>query len=103
MNRALAVGFLALGLLIGYVVRAPRADAQGRSFPYSVGDSVRIEYAETQTRGLCVIEQFYGSFVSCKVSSRTFVPPDTPPTIVYNLDTALSVSLLKRADGFHNP
>jgi hypothetical protein len=98
MNRVLTIGLVSLGLLIGYVAREPRVNAQGRSFPYSVGDAVRIEYADGQTRAVCVVEQFYGSYVSCKLTSRTFVPPDAPPTIVYNLDTAISVSLLKKAE-----
>src|SRR5262245_60765423 len=98
MNRVLAVAFLALGLLFTYAVRAPRVDAQARSFPYTGGDSIRIDYADGQTRATCIIEQFYGSFVSCKAVSRAFGASDATPRIVYNLDTAISVSLVKKAE-----
>ena len=98
MNRVLAIGFVALGLLIGYAVRAPRVDAQARGFPYIGGDSIRIDYADGQTRATCIIEQFYGSFVSCRPVSRTFWAQDPAPKILYNLDTAISVSLVKRAE-----
>jgi hypothetical protein len=98
MNRALSVGLIAIGLLIGYLVRAPQVDAQTASFPYGRGDTVRIEYPDGLSRGSCVIERFYESFVSCSMPSRLFVTPDAPPTLVYNLGAAISVHLVKRAE-----
>jgi len=98
MNRLLSISLLAVAVLVGYSIREPRVSAQPSSLPYSVGDSVRLEYADGTTRPVCVIEQFYDSFVSCKVSSPTFAAPGAPPKIVYNLGTAISVQLVKKAD-----
>jgi len=44
-----------------------------------------------------VIEQFYGSFISCKVQSRGFLAPDAPPPVIYNLDTVISIQLVNRS------
>ena len=98
MYRLLAISLLAIALLVGYSIRGPRVSAQGASLPYRVGDSVRLDYADGLTRGTCVIEQFYGSFVSCKLQSRGFVAPDAPPSTIYNLSTAISIQLIKKAD-----
>ena len=98
MYRLLSISLLAMVALIGYSIREPRVSAQNLSLPYSAGDSVRLEYADGTSRGACVIEQFYGSFVSCKVSSPSFVAPDAPPKIVYNLSTVISIQLVKKAE-----
>jgi hypothetical protein len=96
MYRLLSISLLAIAVLVGYSVREPRVSAQGASFPYRVGDSVNLEYADGSPA--CVIEQFYGSFVSCKVQLRGFTAPDAPPSIFYNLSTTKSIRLIKKAD-----
>jgi hypothetical protein len=98
MYRLLSISLLAIAVLVGYLIREPSVSAQTLALPYSAGDSVRLEYADGMTRGLCVIEQFYGSFVSCKISSPAFVAPDAPPRIVYNLSTVISIQLVKKAE-----
>ena len=98
MYRLLSISLLAMAVLVGYSIREPRVSAQTLSLPYTVGDSVRLEYADGSSRGACVIEQFYGSFVSCKVSSPSFVAPDAPPKLVYNLSTVISIQLVKKAE-----
>jgi hypothetical protein len=97
MYRLLSISLLATAVLIGYAIREPRVSAQTLTLPYTVGDSVRLQYADEKSRGICVIERFYGSFVSCKMTSPTF-PPDATPTIVYNLGTVISIDLVKKAD-----
>jgi hypothetical protein len=59
-----------------------------------VGDSIAIEYADGGTRN-CVIENFFGAFVSCRASDRPFGPKSRP--FVYNLSTTTSVTLVARA------
>lgn len=98
MYRLLSISLLAMAAAVGYSIREPRVSAQTLSLPYTVGDSVRLEYADGSSRGACVIEQFYGSFVSCKVSSPSFVAPDAPPKLVYNLSTVISIQLVKKAE-----
>ena len=98
MYRLLSISLLAMAVLIGYSIREPRVSAQTLSLPYTAGDSVRLEYVDGASRGTCVIEQFYGSFVSCKVSSPTFAAPDAPPKLVYNLSTVISIQLVKKAE-----
>ena len=97
MSRVLSVSLLAFGLFVGFAIREPRISAQGPSFPYAVGDSVRLDYPDGVTRSACVIEQVYGSFISCKSSSPAFSTPDAPPKTVYNLSTVISIQLVKRA------
>jgi len=98
MYRLLSISLLAIAVLFGYLSREPRVSAQTLTLPYTVGDSVRLQYADEKSRGTCVIERFYGSFVSCKMTSPTFLPPDAPPTIIYNLGTVISIDLVKKAD-----
>ena len=101
MYRLLSISLLAMAVLIGYSIREPRVSAETLSLPYTAGDSVRLEYADGRSRGACVIEQFYGSFVSCKVSSPAFAAPGAPgapPKIVYNLSTVISIELVKKAE-----
>jgi len=97
MYRLLAMSLVALALLVGYSFREPRIAAQTLSLPYHPGDSVRLEYPDGHSRGNCVIEQFYGSFISCKVQSRGFLGPDAPPPVIYNLDTVISIQLVNRS------
>lgn len=98
MYRLLSISLVAIAVLVGYTIREPRVSAQTLTLPYTVGDSVYLQFADEKSRGTCVIERFYGSFVSCKRTSPAFVPPDAPPTIVYNLSTAISIELIKKAD-----
>jgi hypothetical protein len=100
MYRLLSVSVLVIALLAGYSMREPRVSAQSTylALPYTAGDTVRLEYADGQTRANCEIAQFYGTFVTCKVSSSTFVAPDAPPKIVYNLSSVISISLVKKSD-----
>jgi hypothetical protein len=88
---------VAIVLLVGHSIREPRVAAQTLTLPYNVGDTVRLDYADGLTRGNCLIEQFYGPFISCKVQSRAFVAPDAPPSVIYNLNTAISIQLVKKA------
>jgi hypothetical protein len=97
MYRLLAMSLVALALLVGYSIREPKVSAQTSSLPYHAGDSVRLEYPDGLSRGTCVIEQFYGPFISCKVQSRGFVAPDAPPSVIYNLNTVISIHLLNKA------
>jgi len=98
MYRLLSISLLAIAVLVGYLSREPRVSAQTLTLPYTVGDSVRLQYADEKSRGTCVIERFYGSFVSCKRTSPAFVTPDAPPPIVFNLSTVISIDLVKKAD-----
>lgn len=97
MYRLLAMSFVAIALLVGYSVREPRVAAQTLTLPYSAGDTVRLDYADGLSRGNCVIERFYGPFISCKVQSRGFVAPDVPPSVIYNLNTAISIQLVTKS------
>ena len=96
MYRLLAMSLVALALLVGYSIREPKVAAQTMSLPYHAGDSVNLVYADGSSRS-CVIEQFYGPFVSCKVQSRGFVAPDAPPSVIYNLNTVISIHLVNRS------
>ena len=98
MNRVLSVGLVAIGLLAGSLVHGPQVAAQSTSFPYAPGDTVRIDYPDGVSRGSCVIDRFYESFVSCKPAPRLGAAPDTLPALVYNLNAAISVHLVKRAE-----
>ena len=98
MYRLLSISLLAVAVALGYSIREPRVSAQTLNLPYNAGDSVRLEYADGSSRAMCVIEQFYGSFVTCKVSSPSFVAPDAPPKIAYNLSTVISIQLVKKAE-----
>ena len=94
MNRLLSAALLAIGLLVGYFARPALVQAQSPGFPYGVGDSIALEYADGGTRN-CVIENFFGAFVSCRASDRPFGPKSRP--FVYNLSTTTSVTLVARA------
>src|SRR5262245_15500186 len=98
MYRLLSISLLAIAVVVGYSPREPRVKAQTLSLPYTVGDSVHLEYVDGRSRGTWVIEQFFGSFVSCKTSSPAFVAPGAPPTIVYNPSTVIAIQLVKKAD-----
>jgi hypothetical protein len=82
------------GSPLEYFARPALPQAQPTDFPYGVGDSIQIEYADGATRS-CVIEHFFGAFVSCRASDRPFGPKSRP--FVYNLSTTVSVSLAGRA------
>lgn len=97
MYRLLAMSLVAVMLLVGYSIREPRVAAQTLSLPYHTGDSVRLEYADGLSRGPCVIEQVYGSFISCKVQSRGFLAPDAPPSVIHNLNSVISIHLVNKA------
>jgi hypothetical protein len=94
MNRLMAIGLLASGLLGGYVLRPPSVTAQAADFPFRAGDLISIQYADTSRP--CAIDQFYGSFVTCK-QGRTS-PGDLANNVeskpfVLNLGTAISITL----------
>jgi hypothetical protein len=95
MNRLMAVGLLASGLLGGYVLRSPSVSAQAANFPFRPGDLIFINYADTSSRP-CAIDQFYGSFVTCKQGRPS--PGDLANNVVskpfvLNLATAISITL----------
>jgi hypothetical protein len=95
MNRLISVTVLVTGLLVGYFSRPPVLQAQPPGFPFSPGDLISITY-DTSTSRSCVIESFFGSFVSCKVPERPFDRTIRPQ--VYNLSTSMSVTLMTRAN-----
>ena len=96
MNRLFSVALLVTGLLLGYFTRPPVVQAQPASFPYGVGDSIEIAYPDERGTRSCVIESFFGSFVSCKTPERPFGPKTRP--WVYNLSTSTSVTLAARTN-----
>jgi hypothetical protein len=94
MNRLMAVGLLAGGLLGGYVLRPPSVNAQAANFPFRPGDLVSIQYADTSRP--CAIDQFYGSFVTCKqgrTSPGDLANNAVSRPFVLNLGTAISITL----------
>ena len=96
MNRLVAVGLVGIGLLGGYLMRAPAVNAQAANFPFRPGDLISVQYADTSRP--CAIDQFYGSFVTC-MPGRTF-PGDQANNVVrkpfvLNLGTAISITLEK--------
>jgi hypothetical protein len=96
MNRLVGVGLLAIGLLSGYVLRPPSVNAQAANLPFRPGDLISIQYADTSRP--CAIDQFYGSFVTCK-QARTS-PGDLANNVVskpfvLNLGTAISITLVR--------
>lgn len=93
MNRLVLVALLVTGLLVGFLSRPPVVEAQPPRFPFSTGDSISITYQDSTSRS-CVIENFFGSFVSCKVPEQPFGQPPLPR--VYNLSTSVSVTLVSR-------
>jgi hypothetical protein len=99
MNRLLAVALLVTSVLVGYFSRPPVVQAQPSSFgfPYRVGDSIEITYADGAGTRSCVIERFFGAFVSCRTPDRPFGPKTRP--WVYNLSTSVSVTLATQTDG----
>jgi hypothetical protein len=99
MNRLISVAVLVAGLLVGYFSRPPIVQAQPPGFPFGPGDLISISY-DTSTSRSCVIESFFGSFVSCKVPERPFERPfdRTVRPHVYNLSTSMSVTLMTRAN-----
>jgi hypothetical protein len=98
MNRLISAAVLVTALLVGYFSRPPVLQAQPTSFPFGRGDLVSITY-DTSTSRSCVIESFFGSFVSCKVPERPFDSFDrTIRPVVYNLSTSMSVTLMTRAN-----
>ena len=98
MNRLVAIGLLAIGVLGGYLLRPPAVNAQRVDFPFQNGDSVDILYADNMSRP-CVIDQFYGSFVTCKPTGVGFTVVERKPfPFVLNLGSAISVTLVKKAD-----
>ena len=96
MKRLLWLALLVTGVLVGYFSRPPVVQAQPPGFPYGGGDLIQISYAGEGTRS-CVIENFFGSFVSCKTQQDRPFGPETLPRI-YNLSTSISVTLAGRAD-----
>lgn len=96
MNRLLSAAFLAIGLLLGYFARPSVLEAQPSGFPYGPGDSISITYADGLIRS-CVIDTFFGSFVSCKPADRPFASKSRP--FVYNLSTSVSVTLVNENTG----
>lgn len=93
MNRLLSVALLVTGLLVGFLSRPPVVQAQPPGFPYRPGDSISITYQDSTNR-TCIIENFFGSFVSCKVPDQPF--GEKPRPRVYNLSTSVSVTLVSR-------
>lgn len=94
MNRLVAIGLLAIGLLTGYLLRPPSVNAQSSNFPFRPGDVISIQYADTSRP--CAIDQFYGSFVTCKLGRTS--PGDLANNVpskpfVLNLGTAISITL----------
>jgi hypothetical protein len=95
MKRLLWLAVLVSGVLVGYLSRPPVVQAQPTGFPFRAGDLIQISYAErTQS---CMIENFFGSFVSCKTQQDRPFGPETLPRL-YNLSTSISVTLSARAD-----
>ena len=96
MNRLVAVGLLASGLLGGYVLRPPSANAQAADFPFRSGDLISIQYADTGLSRPCAIDRFYGSFVTCKqgrTSAGDLANNVVSKPFVLNLATAISITL----------
>ena len=94
MNRLMAIGLVASGFVGGFVSRPPSVNAQAADFPFRPGDLISIQYADTSR--LCAIDQFYGSFVTCKQGRPS---PDelannvVSKPFVLNLGTAISITL----------
>ena len=100
MNRALAVAFLIVGLVVGYAAGGSRIEAQGpehANFPFNTGDTV-VFLSGLRDRGdeACVVAGYRGSFVICKSDSAPFA---------FNLQTAIIVKLVARGAimGMHRP
>jgi hypothetical protein len=94
MNRLMAIGLLASGLLGGYVLRPPSVNAQAADFPFRPGDLISVQYADTSRP--CAIDQFYGSFVTCKQgrpSPGELANNVVSKPFVLNLGTAISITL----------
>jgi len=96
MNRLVAVGLVGIGIVGGYLMRAPAVNAQAANFPFRPGDLISVQYADTSRPS--AIDQFYGSFVTC-MPGRTF-PGDLANNVVrkpfvLNLGTAISITLGK--------
>src|SRR4051812_12572825 len=93
MKRIVAVVLVAAVLIGGTLIRPLAVRAQPTDFPFNAGDAVTIQYSDTA--GLshpCVIDRFYGSFVSCR--PQTGGPANVvQKPFVYNLSSAVSVSL----------
>jgi hypothetical protein len=96
MNRLVSAALLAIGLLLGYFARPPVVEAQPSGFPYGPGDSISITYVDGAIRS-CVIDTFFGSFVSCKPADSPFASKSRP--FVYNLSTTVSVTLVNEDTG----
>jgi hypothetical protein len=99
MNRLLSAALLAAGVLLGYLTHPVGVDAQPASFPYGVGDRIVITYADGASR-TCVVESFFGTFVSCKAQQRPFSTTSfdrIQRSFVYNLSTSVMVELAARA------
>jgi hypothetical protein len=96
MDRLLSATLLAIGLLLGYFARPSVLEAQPSGFPYGPGDSISITYADGIIRS-CVIDTFFGSFVSCKPADPPFASKSRP--FVYNLSTTVSVTLVNENTG----
>jgi hypothetical protein len=96
MNRLVSAALLAIGLLLGYFARPSVVEAQPSGFPYGPGDSISITYVDGAIRS-CVIDTFFGSFVSCKPADSPFASKSRP--FVYNLSTTVSVTLVNEDTG----
>jgi hypothetical protein len=96
MNRLVSAALLAIGLLLGYFARPAVVEAQPSGFPYGPGDSISITYADGAVRS-CVIDTFFGSFVSCKPADSPFASKSRP--FVYNLSSTVSVTLVNGNTG----
>jgi len=93
MKGLVAVGLVAVGVLGGSLLRPLGVDAQQADFRFQPGDAVTIDYSGTSLP--CQIDRFYGSFVSCK--RQPGAPDVVQRPFVYNLSTAISVTLVKKA------
>jgi hypothetical protein len=101
MNGLVAVGLVTVGLLGGALLRPLGVDAQQSSFPFNPGDAVTIEYSDRSGFSHpCVIDRFYGSFITCKPEALPVGVPSSQAQkpFVYNLSTAISITLVNKAE-----
>jgi hypothetical protein len=95
MTRFLSIGLAATIVLLGYALFTPPSHAQTPVFPFAAGDTIDIQYGDYSRR--CLIDEFFGAFVSCKTTDRpTFGRTVEPRRYVYNLATSISVALVKK-------
>jgi ribosomal protein L19 len=74
MNRVVAMAVLIVAVFFGYAAGGGRTEAQATvsaSFPFGVGDNVRVLFEiEDRAGEPCIIDNFRGSFVICKSNSN---------------------------------